>query len=70
MVALEEVRESQTTGAEVLVVDDSNDASANYKSAISDLENAKWLEAKNDDMQSMHDNQAADLVELPTTLGP
>ena len=52
-------------GAEVLVVDDSNDAPTNYKSAISDLESSKWLEAMNAEMQSMRDNQVWDLVELP-----
>ncbi|KAK1441291.1 hypothetical protein QVD17_07138 [Tagetes erecta] len=52
-------------GAEVLVVADSNDAHANYKSAISDPESAKWLEAMNAEMQSMRDNKVWDLVELP-----
>jgi len=52
-------------GAEVLVVADSNDAPANYKSAIADIESAKWLEAMNAEMQSMRDNQVWDLVELP-----
>ncbi|KAK1410415.1 hypothetical protein QVD17_36952 [Tagetes erecta] len=52
-------------GAEVLVVADSDDAPANYKSAISDLESAKWLEAMNAEMQSMRENQVWNLVELP-----
>ncbi|KAK1424219.1 hypothetical protein QVD17_19540 [Tagetes erecta] len=52
-------------GAEVLVVADSNDAPANYKSAISDLESEKWREAMNAEMQSMRENQVWDLVELP-----
>ncbi|KAK1440871.1 hypothetical protein QVD17_06703 [Tagetes erecta] len=52
-------------GAEVLVVADSNDAPANYKSVISDLESEKWREAMNAEMQSMRENQAWDLVELP-----
>ena len=56
-------------GAEVLVVAESNDEPTNYKSAISDHESAKWLEAMNAEMQSMRDNQVWDLVELPPNLG-
>ncbi|KAK1413623.1 hypothetical protein QVD17_35399 [Tagetes erecta] len=52
-------------GAEVLVVADSDDAPANYKSAISNLKSAKWLEAINAEMQSMRENQVWNLVELP-----
>ncbi|KAD2804168.1 hypothetical protein E3N88_37545 [Mikania micrantha] len=37
----------------------------NYKTAISDLESDKWLEAMGAEMQSMHDNQVWDLVDLP-----
>ncbi|KAD6795333.1 hypothetical protein E3N88_06229 [Mikania micrantha] len=37
----------------------------NYKTAISDLESDKWLDAMGAEMQSMHDNQVWDLVDLP-----
>ncbi|KAC9852096.1 hypothetical protein E3N88_45172 [Mikania micrantha] len=52
-------------GSEVLVVAEPDGEPTNYKSAISDPESAKWLDAMNSEMQSMRDNQVWDLVELP-----
>ncbi|KAI3708868.1 hypothetical protein L2E82_38397 [Cichorium intybus] len=43
-----------------------SDEPVNYQSAMSDPESDKWLEAMNTEMQSMHDNQVWDLVNLPT----
>ncbi|KAI3723657.1 hypothetical protein L2E82_35412 [Cichorium intybus] len=43
-----------------------SDEPVNYQSAMSDPEFDKWLEAMNTEMQSMHDNQVWDLVNLPT----
>ncbi|KAD6119012.1 hypothetical protein E3N88_10283 [Mikania micrantha] len=51
-------------GSEVLVVAEPDDEPTNYKSAVSDPESAKWLDAMNFEMQSMRDNQVWDLVEL------
>ncbi|KAI3731931.1 hypothetical protein L1987_63124 [Smallanthus sonchifolius] len=51
--------------SEVLLVAESNDEPTNYKSAISDPEFEKWLEAMNAETQSMRDNQVWDLIELP-----
>ena len=56
-------------GPEVLLVAESNDEPANYKSAILDSESKKWQEAMNVEMQSMHDNQVWNLVELPPIVG-
>ncbi|KAI3762659.1 hypothetical protein L1987_53099 [Smallanthus sonchifolius] len=55
--------------SKVLLVAESNDEPTNYKSAISDPESEKWLEAMNAEMQSMRDNQVWDLIELPPVLG-
>ncbi|KAI3798462.1 hypothetical protein L1987_33739 [Smallanthus sonchifolius] len=44
-------------GTEVLLLAESSDEPTNYKSAISDPESTKWLEAMNAEMQSMRDNQ-------------
>ncbi|KAJ0435652.1 putative RNA-directed DNA polymerase [Helianthus annuus] len=52
-------------GSEVLTVAKSDDETTSYKSAISNLDSAKWLEAMKAEMQSMRDNQVWDLVELP-----
>lgn len=52
-------------GSEVLTVAESNDEPTSYKSAISNPDSAKWLEAMETEMQSMRDNQVWDLVELP-----
>ena len=52
-------------GPEVLLVAESNDEPANYKSALLDPESEKWHEAMNAEMQSMRDNQVWNLVELP-----
>nr|GEU36398.1 hypothetical protein [Tanacetum cinerariifolium] len=38
----------------------------NYKAALADPESDKWLEAMNTEMQSMKDNQALYLVDLPS----
>ncbi|KAI3710140.1 hypothetical protein L2E82_39914 [Cichorium intybus] len=43
-----------------------SDEPINYQSAMSDPKSDKWLEAMNTEMQSMHDNQVWDLVNLPT----
>ncbi|KAI3764505.1 hypothetical protein L2E82_14514 [Cichorium intybus] len=43
-----------------------SDEPVNYQSAISDPESDKWFEAMNTEMQSMHDNQVWNLVNLPT----
>nr|GEZ10236.1 hypothetical protein [Tanacetum cinerariifolium] len=37
----------------------------NYKAALLDPESDKWLDAMNVEMQSMKDNEASDLVDLP-----
>jgi hypothetical protein len=55
--------------SDVLLVDESRDEPTNYKAAISDPESEKWLEAMNAEMQSMHDNQVWDLMELPPIVG-
>ncbi|KAI3703981.1 hypothetical protein L1987_74182 [Smallanthus sonchifolius] len=47
--------------SKVLLVAESNDEPTNYKSAISDPESEKWLEAMNAEMQSMRDNQQMDV---------
>ncbi|KAD7117932.1 hypothetical protein E3N88_05200 [Mikania micrantha] len=52
-------------GSEVLLVAEPDNEPTNYKTAISDPESAKWLDAMNSEMQSMCDNQVWDLVELP-----
>ncbi|KAF5804990.1 putative RNA-directed DNA polymerase [Helianthus annuus] len=52
-------------GSEVLTVAESDDEPTSYKSAISNPDSAKWLEAMKAEMQSMRDNQVWDLVELP-----
>ena len=56
-------------GAEVLLVAESGDEPTNYKSAILDPESEKWHVAMNAEMQSMHDNQVWNLVELPPIVG-
>ncbi|GJR01656.1 putative retrotransposon ty1-copia subclass protein [Tanacetum coccineum] len=38
---------------------------ANYKAALLDPESEKWLDVMNVEMQSMKDNEAWDLVDLP-----
>lgn len=43
----------------------SSDEPENYQQAIKDLEANHWLEAMNTEMQSMHDNQVWELVDLP-----
>ncbi|KAD4888008.1 hypothetical protein E3N88_20081 [Mikania micrantha] len=52
-------------GSEFLVVAEPDDEPTNYKSAITNPESAKWLDAMNSEMQSMRENQVWDLVELP-----
>ena len=52
-------------GSEGFTVAESNDEPTNYKTAMSDPDSAKWLEAMEAEMQSMRDNQVWDLIELP-----
>lgn len=63
-------RYRQDSEANVVVVDTNDDDPSSYQHAMDDPDKDKWLEAMNQEMESMYSNTVWELVDPPEDVRP